>query len=116
MEYMRDTSYICQVGFNLNQLADLCNSNISYVSQVINESLGKSFAQMLTEARIQEAQRRFLDSENFGHLSIEGIIESVGYKSRSTFSKTFKRMTGYSPREFQKKSQTDGNQSEPDIP
>ncbi|MDE6392843.1 MAG: AraC family transcriptional regulator, partial [Muribaculaceae bacterium] len=36
------------------------------------------------------------------HLTIEAIVAELGFRSRSTFSKTFKRITGLSPSEFQR--------------
>ena len=103
-EVFADESVFCKDGFTLSKLAELCNSNSRYVSQVINEEFGKSFPQYLNEKRVDVACRRFLDNENYGHLKLEAIIESLGFKSRSTFSKTFKRITGLSPSEFRSMS------------
>lgn len=86
----------------MHDLAVLCESNSKYVSQVINERIGMSFSQYLNECRVSVARRRFMDFENFGHLTVEAIVTQLGYKSRSTFSKTFKRITGLTPTEFQR--------------
>ena len=99
---MSDEAVFCRDGFSLQDLADICGSNQKYVSRVLNEDMGKSFSEMLNERRISVAKRRFLDTENYGHLTIEAIVRELGYKSRSTFSKTFKRLTGLSPSEFQR--------------
>lgn len=101
-EAMNDESVFCSEGFTIHELAELCGSNQKYVSQIVNEDYGKSFSQLLSECRINVARRRFMDFENYGHLTIEAIVESVGFKSRSTFSKSFKRATGLTPSEFQR--------------
>ncbi|MDE5795755.1 MAG: helix-turn-helix domain-containing protein, partial [Muribaculaceae bacterium] len=101
-EIMTDENLFCREGFSLRELAELCDSNSKYVSQVINEDIGKTFAQMLNEARVNVARRRFMDFEHYGHMTIEAIISELGFKSRSTFSKTFKRLTGLNPSEFQR--------------
>ena len=69
---------------------------------MLNEDFGKSFNQLLNEHRISVAKQRFLDTDNYGHLTIEAIVRELGFKSRSTFSKTFKKITGLSPSEFQR--------------
>ena len=52
--------------------------------------------------RSHVARRRLIDFENYGNLTIEAIVSDLGFKSRSTFSKTFKRITGLTPSEFQR--------------
>lgn len=93
---------ICQESFSLSYLAQLCHVNQKYVSQVLNETMCTTFLQLLTQRRVEIARERMIDFDHYGHLSIEGIVKSVGFKSRSTFSKTFKRLTGLTPSEFQK--------------
>ena len=39
------------------------------------------------------------------NLTIEGVGQSLGFKSRTTFSKTFKSVTGLTPDEFRKMAQ-----------
>ena len=89
----------------MRELTEICGSNQKYVSQVLNEDYGKTFTQLLNERRINVARRRLLDFEQYGHLTIEAIVTGLGFKSRSTFSKTFKRMTGLTPSEFQHMAQ-----------
>lgn len=99
---MSDESNYCREGFCLKDLAVLCNSNSKYVSQVLNERMGTTFSKLLTDCRINEARKRFVDFDTYGHMTIEAIVADLGFKSRSTFSKTFKRITGLSPSEFQR--------------
>lgn len=101
-EVFNNVELICQEGFSLSDLAQLCCTNQKYVSQVLNETMDTTFSQLLNKRRVEIARERMIDFEHYGHLSIEGIVESVGFKSRSTFSKTFKRLTGLTPSEFQK--------------
>lgn len=114
-EVFRDESIFCQEGFTLNDLAKICKSNSRYVSQVINEDMNTSFTQLLNMERVKVARNRFMDVEHYGHLTIEAIISNLGCKSRSTFSKTFKRITGLKPSEFQRMAR-DRAGSNPDTP
>ena len=40
------------------------------------------------------------DPQQWGNLTIEGIGQSVGFKSRSTFISAFKANTGLTPTEY----------------
>jgi len=99
---MDNEKYFCSQGFSLNELARMCGTNTKYVSQIINEDMGMSFNQLLNEKRVLEARRRLSDFERYGNMTIEAIVEDLGVRSRSTFTKTFKRITGLTPSEFQK--------------
>ncbi|MDE7413998.1 MAG: helix-turn-helix domain-containing protein [Muribaculaceae bacterium] len=101
-DVFKDEDIFCREGFSLNELSNLCNSNSRYVSQVINEDLGTTFYQLLNSERVKVACKRFMDVETYGSHTVESIISDLGCKSRSTFSKTFKRITGLSPSEFQR--------------
>jgi putative phenazine biosynthesis phzC/phzF protein len=94
---MENTEEYCQPGFSLERLADMVNSNFRYVSQIINETYKKNFRTFVNEFRIREASRRLLDTARYGHLTIKGIGEGVGFKSYANFTDTFKKITGMSP-------------------
>lgn len=94
--------------FSLDRLSELIDSKPKYVSQVINEKLGKNFNLLLGEYRVKEACRRLLEIEKYGHLTIGAISESVGYRSRTHFSSIFKKETGLTPAEFSKQARKKG--------
>lgn len=97
-----DERLFCQENFSLQTVAQLCGTNARYVSQIINETKGQNFASLLNEKRVKVACSRLNDISGYGHLTIEAVIADLGFKSRSTFSKTFKRLTGLTPGEFQR--------------
>ena len=88
--------------FSLGELADMVSSNRKYVSQCINDRFKCNFWTLVNQARIMEAMRRFDDAERYGNYSIEGVAESVGFRSRSTFSTWFKRFTGLGAAEYRR--------------
>jgi len=93
---MEDTSIICDPKFTIDKLAELVQSNRTYVSQVINTSLNKNFRSFLNDYRIREAQRLFSDLDATKY-TIESVAFQVGFKSPSAFRTTFKEVTGVSP-------------------
>lgn len=99
MEYSQE---IYDTSFCLTRLAELVGTKPNYVSQAINQQGEWSFPTLLSHYRINEACRRINDISNYGNYTVEGIGQSVGFKSRSHFVKTFKKQTGLSPSDYQK--------------
>ncbi len=94
----------CKQDISLDKLARILKTNRTYLSESINAHFGISFSRLINKLRIQEA-RELLINKNFDHYSIEGIAQSVGYKSISTFNSTFKKETGITPSYFRKMNQ-----------
>ena len=101
-EVMENVRPFCSTDFSLNNLAAEVDSNNKYVSQVINDVFKKNFSTFVNEYRINLACERLADTAGYGHYSINGIGDSVGFKSYGTFSAVFKRMTGMTPSVYQK--------------
>ena len=99
---MHTPAEFCKDDFTIDKLATLVNSNTKYVSQVINETLGKNFNTLLNEQRINEVCKRLVDTANNGNKTNEAIAEEVGFKSRSHFIRTFKKITGLTPSQYQR--------------
>ena len=104
IDVMNHSREIFSPDFTIHQLSELTGISGRSLSQVINERCGYTFKTLLTRYRIREACHRLGDSEHYGHLSIEGIADSVGFKSRSSFVQAFKRETGLSPSDYQKEA------------
>lgn len=99
---MEDEDTFCSPDFSLAVLARLSGSNTNYVSQVINTTYNKNFRTFVNERRIKVAMKRMMDTGRYGAYSMQGIAESVGYKSASNFIAAFKKVTGMTPSLYQK--------------
>ncbi|MDE5877230.1 MAG: helix-turn-helix domain-containing protein [Muribaculaceae bacterium] len=89
--------------FNSSRLATLCDTNTRYISGALAEMKEGGFPALLAETRVREAMRRLDGSDTqYANLTIEAIGESVGFKSRSTFSTAFKRVTGLTPNDYRR--------------
>lgn len=104
--YVLETSEeIYDNDFSLERLAELVEARSSkYVSQVLNEHYHQSFTSVVNDYRIREACRRINDREHYGHLTVEGIAQSVGFKSYPNFVNNFKKFTGLTPSAYRKQS------------
>lgn len=102
MEVMETNDEIFSQDFSLTRLSEILEADHHHVSQAINEQLNKSFSALINEYRIKEACRRMNAPKEYGHLSIEGIGNTVGFKSRHYFVKVFKEQTGLTPSAYLK--------------
>lgn len=104
IEVMENSQEIFSTTFSIDKMAELVGSNRNYVSQVINEQLGKNFSNFVNEYRIQEACLRLNDTANYGQFTMRAIGESVGFKSYTTFVSVFRKLTGLTPAQYQKEA------------
>lgn len=98
---MDESEEIYSTEFSLDRLVELTGETESRVSQAINTS-GHKYYELLNEYRVREACRRMNDKDQYGGLTIEAIGQSVGFKSRSNFVSTFKRIVGLTPSAYLK--------------
>ena len=88
-----------QPDITLSKLAKKLKTNTTYLSSIINNRFEGSFKSVINHYRINEA-RRLLILPEYSNFSIEGIAEEVGYKSRSSFYHSFKKVTGLTPTQY----------------
>jgi AraC-like DNA-binding protein len=69
------------------------------ISAVINQHLHKNFNSFINEYRIEEVKQRLVDSTH-EHLTLTGIAFDSGFNSQATFQRTFKQLTGVSPKVY----------------
>lgn len=69
------------------------------VSFVLNQHRQKSFNTFVNEYRIDAVKQRLIDPAS-EHLTLTGIAFECGFNSQATFQRTFKQMTGVSPKEY----------------
>ena len=67
----------------------------SYFSTLFRKETGKNFLEYLTDVRIEEAKTLLRESR----MTIENVAKSVGINDYKRFSKTFRKLTGISPKE-----------------
>lgn len=81
----------------LRDLSNHLHENMHYVSQVINQSMGTSFYELVNQHRIEAAKEMLVSRSK---ISVLDIAFTVGFNSKTTFNAAFKRETGLTPREF----------------
>lgn len=98
---MRNEEVFCDADFSLGFLAAQIGSNTAYVSEAINNYYHKNFRTFINEYRVRVAMQRMGRPQYAGY-SIQGLAESVGFKSASNFVLAFKKVTGMPPSLYMK--------------
>ncbi len=80
----------------VDDVARELGTNNKYLSQTINEHYGKNFTSFVNGFRCQRVIEYF-GMEEYENFSLDGIAESAGFQSRSTFVAAFKKHTGQLP-------------------
>lgn len=81
---------------SLSELANRLNTLPNYLSQVINEKEGKNFYDYINTLRIEEFKRLISIPDNQKY-TILSLCYECGFNSKSSFNKSFKKITGQSP-------------------
>ncbi|MEM9858040.1 MAG: AraC family transcriptional regulator [Bacteroidota bacterium] len=68
-----------------------------FLSQMLNDNLKKSYAQLINEYRIQDACQLLEKNVSF---NLESIAYEVGYNSKSSFFSAFKKVKGVTPAQY----------------
>ncbi len=83
-------------GLTIFDLADLLETNKSYLSRVINDNYKMNFNTFINYHRVKEVQKLLKNPDNKTY-TIAALSEEVGFKSLSVFNKAFKDNTGLTP-------------------
>lgn len=98
-EFVREQAFFLSEDASLRQLASSLQTTPNHVSKVINAEAGMNFNEYINSFRVNYAKARLLDPK-FGHLTIEAIGNSVGFKSKTAFYSAFKKHTQQSPKQY----------------
>ena len=93
---MRKDAIYLEANLSLQKLSRHIGAPPNLVSQTLNEQIGSTFFDYVAHWRIEAAKPRILSGEE----SVLTIAMEVGFNSRSTFYKAFKRETGMTPKAY----------------
>ena len=85
----------------LDKFASLLGINRFYISQVINEKLGKNFPDFVNAYRIEKT-KSLLASEKGKQYTLLAVAYESGFNSKTSFNTVFKKYTGLTPSAFRK--------------
>jgi AraC-like DNA-binding protein len=88
---------------SFNVLADRLSVPSHQLSWIINNKMGKTFSNLINHYRIEEVKKRLADSKDQKRSILE-IAYSAGFNTKSSFNKTFKTLTGKTPRYYRSRN------------
>ena len=100
-EYMNDKQHWLNPNLTLQDMAAALGTNRTYLSEYFNNALNTTFYDYLNGFRIDYACEILLEDVR---LPVSHVIEKTGFKSRTTFNRTFEKHTKATPSEYRNKN------------
>jgi len=100
-EFVAQESFFCSHNPSLKKLGEALGTHPNTISRLINQGTDGNFNDFVNGYRIRLAIER-LGSDTYQNWTIEGIGQSVGFRSKSSFYQAFKKLTGMSPAAYLK--------------
>ncbi len=100
-QLMADNMYYLDHNLTITSFAQQIAISPRLISACINQNLGQNFNEWVNGFRVKKAQE-LIQNDRKNKLSIEGIGQESGFKSRSALYAAFKNKLGCSPGEFRK--------------
>ena len=86
---------------SLDLLSHEFGINAKYLSQLFKDEFGERFMDFLISQRIEQAKSLLIETEE----QIQDISVKVGYLNVISFTRAFKKVTGFSPGDYRRKMQ-----------
>lgn len=100
-DYMVESKPYLDRELSIFDMAEQLQIPRHFLSEVINEHLGKNFYNLINDYRVDEVKKR-LEDPKYKHLTILAIAYDSGFNAKSSFNTIFKEKTGMTPSEYLK--------------
>ena len=100
-KYMAEEKPFLQGNLTLRQLAQLIDLHPNYLSELLNEKIGKNFSEYINHFRVETFKELAQQPKN-AHLSLLGLAYESGFNSKTAFNTFFKKETGMTPKQYLK--------------
>lgn len=108
LEYMEKDKPYLDRELSINEVASDLNLPRHFVTEVINNHMGKNFYYLINEYRVKEVKKRLINPK-YKNLTIMAIAYDSGFNSKSAFNTVFKDLTGKTPSQYLKSQHTVDN-------
>jgi AraC-like DNA-binding protein len=89
---------------SINDLTVRMGISRHYLTQILNEKLGKNFYTFVNEYRVQEVIKMMKDPR-YDHYTLLALGFEAGFNSKSSFNNIFKNFTGMTPSEYRERGE-----------
>lgn len=104
---MTDNQIYKDSNLKLDAVANIIGVSSSTLSKAINRVTGKNFNNYINEFRVKEAVRLLTEEAPEDTRFVHGFYRQVGFQSRASFYRTFKKVVGITPAEYKRKKIAD---------
>lgn len=98
-EYMAKNKPYTNPKLSLSELAGKLKISQHTLSRVINDGFEKNFFDFINSYRIDDFKKR-VDNPKFKNYTLLSIAYEVGFNSKTAFNRSFKKITGQTPRDY----------------
>lgn len=98
-EFMKTHKPYLEPELTLNELAAMMITNRADLSKNINELFRQNFNDFVNSYRIEEVKSTIAEGKD-ENLNLLGIALKCGFNSKATFNRSFKKLTGITPKEY----------------
>ncbi len=95
---IQDKPYI-NPKLTLAELAEMTGTNTHTLSKVINDGFEMNFYNFVNLYRIEEF-KKIAQKPDYKHYTLLALALEVGFNSKTAFNRAFKKLTGYTPKQF----------------
>ncbi|MEW7278576.1 helix-turn-helix domain-containing protein [Aquimarina sp. 2201CG1-2-11] len=95
-EFEKNLDYLTS-GLSSQSLANVLETNVKYLSYVINQYKNKNFTSYINELRVNYAIKELQENKRLRKYTIKAIAHELGYNSAETFSKAFYKQVKIKP-------------------
>ncbi|MFT4577043.1 MAG: AraC-like DNA-binding protein [Polaribacter sp.] len=99
IEQITKESYYTESSLSLNDLAQKLDISPNYLSQIINEKEEKNFFDFINAFRVAEFKRLIAVPTNQQY-TLLALAYDCGFNSKSSFNRSFKKHTGFTPSQY----------------
>jgi AraC-like DNA-binding protein len=83
----------------LSELADLADTNPHELSRAINQGFEMNFNDFVNTYRVEAFKQRVVEPQYQNHTFL-AVAMMVGFNSKTAFNRSYKKLTGETPREY----------------
>ncbi|MFK7934699.1 MAG: helix-turn-helix domain-containing protein [Saprospiraceae bacterium] len=99
----------------IHDLAKLVDIPVRKLSDQINKELGTNFYDFINQYRV-DAFKKLALQPNYANFTLLAIAQEVGFNSKASFNRIFKKQTGLTPSQFIQKQKVSSTVIEPCTP
>jgi len=97
--YMETQQPFLQADLCLSDLAKQLKTNTSALSKLINDGTGRNFNDFINQYRVHAVIDKLKAGEQ-AKQTLLGIAYDAGFNSKATFNRSFKKITGQTPKDY----------------